>query len=196
MISSGDIVSVQEAAGRSRKGESSTTTTTTGVVYRVHEGKIILAFKDELPEDLKDRCSIYKMANEVTYERMKKAMDLLEKFANDGTANSMPILQTLFSKKSVPSFSPSRQVVEYYDDSLNPSQREAVEFALSAREVALIHGPPGTGKTHTCVELIRQLVKRGERVLVCGPSNISVDNLVDRLSKTKLDIVRVGHRKN
>ncbi len=59
----------------------------------------------------------------------------------------------------------------------------------------ILDGPPGTGKTHTCVELIRQLVKRGERVLVCGPSNISVDNIVDRLSKSRLDIVRVGHRK-
>ena len=83
--------------------------------------------------------------------------------------------------------------ITFYDESLNDSQKEAVRFALSASHLALIHGPPGTGKTFTCVEVIRQLVKRGDRVLVCGPSNLSVDNLVERLAKCKLDLIRIGH---
>jgi DNA polymerase alpha-associated DNA helicase A len=64
--------------------------------------------------------------------------------------------------------------VNFLDPTLNPSQQEAVRFALAAEQVALIHGPPGTGKTFTLVELIRQLVLQKKRILVCGPSNISV----------------------
>ncbi len=48
-------------------------------------------------------------------------------------------------------------------------------------ELALIHGPPGTGKTTTIVELIIQSVQRGERVLAVAPSNIAIDNIAERL---------------
>ena len=67
------------------------------------------------------------------------------------------------------------------DGALNPSQQEAVRFALFARDVAVLHGPPGTGKTTAVVELIRQAVRRGEKVLACAPSNLAVDNLLERL---------------
>lgn len=60
----------------------------------------------------------------------------------------------------------------FLDGSLNDSQRQAVKFVLEG-ELGLIWGPPGTGKTQTVVEVIRQLVARGERVLVCGGSNLS-----------------------
>ena len=76
---------------------------------------------------------------------------------------------------------------------LNPPQRAAVEFALAAKDVAIIHGPPGTGKTTTVVELIRQLVARGETVLVCAPSNHAVDNLLDKLLAVGELPVRLGH---
>ncbi|KAL8673970.1 MAG: hypothetical protein Q9168_001613 [Polycauliona sp. 1 TL-2023] len=83
--------------------------------------------------------------------------------------------------------------LDFFDPTLNESQREAIQFALASREVALIHGPPGTGKTYTLIEIILQLVKRSQRILVCGPSNISVDNIVERLAPHKVPIVRLGH---
>src|SRR5699024_6079573 len=83
--------------------------------------------------------------------------------------------------------------VEFVDPTLNDSQKEAIRFALASSDIALIHGPPGTGKTHTLIELITQMVKRNLRVLVCGPSNISVDNIVERLAPNKIPVVRIGH---
>ena len=83
--------------------------------------------------------------------------------------------------------------IDWVNPSLNDSQKTAIRFALASREVALIHGPPGTGKSHSVTELILQLLKRKLRILVCGPSNISVDNLVERLSPHKVPMVRVGH---
>lgn len=56
---------------------------------------------------------------------------------------------------------------------------------MNSQEIALIWGPPGTGKTQTLVEIVRLLVKEGKRVLVCGASNLAVDNLVERLAGWK-----------
>jgi superfamily I DNA and/or RNA helicase len=79
------------------------------------------------------------------------------------------------------------------DAGLNDSQRQAVAFALSAKDVAVLHGPPGTGKTTTVVELIRQAVRLGRRVLVCAPSNLAVDNVIERLLTVGENVVRLGH---
>jgi ATP-dependent RNA/DNA helicase IGHMBP2 len=79
------------------------------------------------------------------------------------------------------------------DKNLNPSQVAAVEHALSAEDFAIIHGPPGTGKTTTVVELVRQAVARGERVLVCAPSNLGVDNVLERLIRAGENAIRLGH---
>jgi ATP-dependent RNA/DNA helicase IGHMBP2 len=76
---------------------------------------------------------------------------------------------------------------------LNAPQQAAVRFALSARDMALIHGPPGTGKTTTVVELIRCAVRRGEKVLACAGSNIAVDNMLERLVAAGERAVRLGH---
>lgn len=76
---------------------------------------------------------------------------------------------------------------------LDDSQIEAVSHALSADHFAIIHGPPGTGKTTTIVELIRQSIRRGERVLACAPSNLAVDNLLERLLAAGEKAIRVGH---
>lgn len=76
---------------------------------------------------------------------------------------------------------------------LNDSQQQAIQFALSALDIAIIHGPPGTGKTTTVVEFIRQATARGETVLACAPSNTAVDNLLERLVAVDQDVVRLGH---
>ena len=86
-----------------------------------------------------------------------------------------------------------QEPIPFTDPTLNDSQKEAIRFALAANDVVLIHGPPGTGKTHTLIELILQLVRTGSRILVCGPSNVSVDNIVERLAPNKVPVVRIGH---
>lgn len=63
------------------------------------------------------------------------------------------------------------------------SQKNAISKALSSKNVFLLHGPPGTGKTTTVVEIILQEVKRGSKVLACAASNIAVDNIVERLAR-------------
>jgi DNA polymerase alpha-associated DNA helicase A len=105
-----------------------------------------------------------------------------------------------------PSSHRSLSSLEFYDQNLNQSQKDAVKFCLEAPEVACIHGPPGTGKTHTLIEIIRQLTvvapanNQAKRVLVCGASNLSVDNILERLvalpnrdSGAKLKVTRIGH---
>jgi superfamily I DNA and/or RNA helicase len=79
------------------------------------------------------------------------------------------------------------------DDNLNEAQIQAVELGVAAQDIAIIHGPPGTGKTTTVVELIRQAVRRGERVLACAPSNLAVDNLLQRLIASGEKTIRIGH---
>lgn len=76
---------------------------------------------------------------------------------------------------------------------LNESQRAAIRFALTAEDVAIIHGPPGTGKTTSVVEFIRQAAASGQKVLACAPSNTAVDNLLERLAAAGSRVVRVGH---
>lgn len=77
---------------------------------------------------------------------------------------------------------------------LNPSQQAAVEKILAAQDLAIVHGPPGTGKTTTLVQAIRALVQRDKGpVLVCAPSNTAVDLLSERLSDTGLNVLRVGN---
>lgn len=87
-----------------------------------------------------------------------------------------------------------------FDEALDEKQRAAVDAALRSGDIALIHGPPGTGKTRTLVEVVRQRVARGERVLCAAPSNTAVDNLGIRLAQiapavgqAPLRAVRLGH---
>ncbi|GAA5907584.1 hypothetical protein JCM8208_000009 [Rhodotorula glutinis] len=169
------------------------------VVYRTTATKITLAV-DEPPDDfiLPDRIQIVKVANPTTFIRqaffLNRALRQLD-------APLSPLLAVLLGqqKPSVAQRGPDDPLPSFIDDNLNESQREAVEFALSSEEVALLWGPPGTGKTHTLVEIIRQLVQSGKRVLVCGASNLAVDNILARLSvphpnfHKPIPLTRVGH---
>lgn len=130
-------------------------------------------------------------------DRMNQTMTRLQKFSEQEYTPFMRVLFGQASPTPLPSDlnDPSNPLhkLEWNDPSLNDSQKEAIRFALASREVALIHGPPGTGKTHTLIELILQLLKQKLRLLVCGPSNISVDNIVERLASHKVPMVRLGH---
>jgi len=76
---------------------------------------------------------------------------------------------------------------------LNPEQAAALDLSDRALDLALVHGPPGTGKTTVLVEVIRRAAARGEPVLAAAPSNLAVDNLLERLLEAGVDGVRVGH---
>lgn len=134
-----------------------------------------------------------KLANDITFKRLQHTMSTLQKMQ---TSEHSTLTQVLFGLASPTLPTSSHDLpadIEWHDASMNDSQKDAIRFALAAREVALIHGPPGTGKTHTLIELILQLLDRDQRILVCGPSNISVDNIVERLSHYKVPMVRLGH---
>lgn len=76
---------------------------------------------------------------------------------------------------------------------LNESQNESVRKVIAAMDVAVVHGPPGTGKTTTLVEAIIETLQRETQVLVCAPSNVAVDWISEQLSKRGLNVLRIGN---
>ena len=89
-----------------------------------------------------------------------------------------------------------KEELQYYNKGLNESQKLAIRRCLASRDVSMIHGPPGTGKTTTVVEMILQAIDNQKtKVLACAPSNIAVDNMMERVHEAnpKLKIVRIGH---
>ncbi|PPQ95376.1 hypothetical protein CVT26_008221 [Gymnopilus dilepis] len=185
-----------------------------GVVYKVSDTRIVIAIDSSESSsedlDLPERCRVVKLANSVTYDRMDKAMDQLEKIvlpSGDGKTIGQlnDLIQVLLGMKPP---SPKQKIdnIPFFDETLNESQKAAIKFCLESPEVACIHGPPGTGKTHTLIEIIRQLTTetsinpKPKRVLVCGASNLSVDNILERLlalpvigKAQRLKVTRIGH---
>ena len=78
-------------------------------------------------------------------------------------------------------------------DGLNQPQQEALGKAVASQDIAIIHGPPGTGKTTTLVKVIQEVLRREAQVLVCAPSNAAVDLLADKLSAAGQSVLRLGH---
>ena len=76
---------------------------------------------------------------------------------------------------------------------LNDTQNRAVRQVVAAMDVAIVHGPPGTGKTTTLVEAIIETLQREEQVLVCAPSNAAVDWISEQLSKRSVNVLRIGN---
>lgn len=196
-VRSGDIVLVSgQPAGSARKSDVRELERkgVRGVVVKVQKASLCVAVDEEGGRDepaLAGRVWAVKLADEVTHRRMSQAMEKLRDMTEPEYST---FIRVLFGIERPSPVSMDVDEPEWFDPTLNGSQKDAIRFALASREIALIHGPPGTGKTHTLVELILQLVKAGQRVLVCGPSNISVDNLVERLSRHKLpSMLRVGH---
>lgn len=135
--------------------------------------------------------------DEVARQRQRIAMERARSAAGDRLAR----LREVLIGNEQPSFRPapkrpvheSTDTIQWLDPHLNDSQREAIRLALTADDLAVIHGPPGTGKTTTVVELIRQAIRRGEKVLACAPSNLAVDNLLERLVAAGERAIRIGH---
>lgn len=196
IIRAGDIVRIEEQPAGSTKKAALTEARRNGaegVVSKVSDDKLTVALNHEDAEvpSTNGRVWIIKLANSITYDRMIKSMDQLLKKPDKTTGLARILLG--HSSPSPPLPVTSLSDFSFFDTSLNQSQQEAVKHSLLSSELALIHGPPGTGKTYTLIEVIRQLVKLKKRVLVCGPSNISVDNIVERLATTGVPLVRIGH---
>ena len=76
---------------------------------------------------------------------------------------------------------------------LNATQEEAVNLVLRSKDVAIVHGPPGTGKTTTLVEAIREALMRENQVLVCAQSNMAVDWISEKLVDRGINVLRIGN---
>ncbi|KGO48656.1 hypothetical protein PEX1_002750 [Penicillium expansum] len=208
----GDVVRVSDIAGAGKKvggkdkdkeKDKDAEKGVEGVVTRTGDRAVWIAFgrqggggmskeDDEAVEELwGKKLWAIKLANDVTYRRMRQTMEKMVKMPETEYSHFMRVAfgHTTPLQLDTEACGP----VEFTDPTLNDSQKDAIRFALASRDIALIHGPPGTGKTHTLIELILQFVQRKKRVLVCGPSNVSVDNIVERLAPKKVPVVRIGH---
>ena len=130
-------------------------------------------------------------ADEVTRRRLMAAVTLVK-----DSKGRLGHLRNISVGETQPEFGgderANKKPIEFKTE-LNESQQAAVQFCLQANDAAIVHGPPGTGKTTTVIELIIQAVARGDRVLACAPSNTAVDNLLERLVAAGQRVVRLGH---
>ncbi len=123
--------------------------------------------------------------DERTFQEMKKALELVAKASNNRLADLRDVLLGKIKASS-------QQLPPITIEHLNESQNKAINNIVSAEDVWLVHGPPGTGKTTTLIEAITIVAKQEGQVLVCAPSNAAVDLLTERLSE-KLNVVRLGN---
>jgi len=154
-----------------------------GVVTSINRKSVQVAV-NEWPEA--ERLRIDLSPDEITRKRMLNAL----KRAKDARGRTKELRDILLGERDL-SFKVEEECD--FEADLNDSQQAAIRFALSASDVAIIHGPPGTGKTTTIVELICQAVAKGQKVLACAPSNTAVDNLLEKLVDTRQKVVRLGH---
>ncbi|KAJ3850391.1 P-loop containing nucleoside triphosphate hydrolase protein [Lentinula lateritia] len=203
-LRTGDLARIEANITTKSKRQASTDTkdsTVEGVVYKVSDTRIVLAVDSEDDLGLPERCRLVKLANSITYDRMDHAIEHLEKtIKGEKDTELTPLIKVLMGMMP-PSPLNKLEDISFFDEFLNPSQKEAIRFCLESPEVACIHGPPGTGKTHTLIEIIRQLASTSsKRILVCGASNLSVDNILERLlalpvsdESPRLRVTRIGH---
>ena len=160
-----------------------------GVVFERSEASIKVAL-GSISDDMADHETwrLDLSSDEVSSKRQRAALLRAKSAQGDRLAE----LRDVLMGRRPPQFGPHDDQPDI-DTGLNQTQRQAVRFALSARDVALIHGPPGTGKTTTVVEVIRRGVRRGQKVLACAPSNMAVDNIFERLVAAGERAVRLGH---
>lgn len=126
---------------------------------------------------------------QVTYQRGARALRaLLEARPSSETGR---LARTVFGELREERL--RERAIDWFDQTLNDEQRAAVSGALHVEPIVFVHGPPGTGKTRTLVELVRQFRAEGKSVLVCAASNAAVDNICERLIAAEVELVRLGH---
>ncbi|HEX7479205.1 MAG TPA: AAA domain-containing protein [Polyangiales bacterium] len=165
-----------------------------GIVARVGRGRLGIAVDADYAEFLDHGAfQLDREAPEITFERGARAIARLRDAPKQSDA---AVVRELLFGDAEPVHTRQEAPLhdaDFLDRGLNESQRSAVQFALDAHTLALIHGPPGTGKTRTLVEIVRQALRRGERVLVTAASNTAVDNLAERLIEAGVPLLRLGH---
>jgi len=146
---------------------------------------------DELPDWTRDgKLGIDLLFDDNSYTEMFNALRLAP--AVDEKTDKGRLIGVLTGEKS-PAFQEMDQDALWKTD-LNPSQQAAVKKILAANELAIVHGPPGTGKTTTLVQAIKALLKKeGGPILVTAPSNTAVDLLSEKLSDEGLNVLRIGN---
>jgi ATP-dependent RNA/DNA helicase IGHMBP2 len=155
---------------------------TRGVVVRADRKRLIVIF-DEPPEiDRDGRVDLILQSDTVTIARLRQGLDRATR-AEGPSARLIEILLGVRAPRPI-----SDQELAFFDGSLNDDQREAARRAVLTDDIALVHGPFGTGKTTVLVEVVRQAVDRGERVLCLTASNAAVDHLAISLLERDPDL--------
>ncbi|MCJ8163542.1 AAA domain-containing protein [Pontibacter sp. E15-1] len=159
-----------------------------GVIVGLRRNKVLLATnKEDLPEWIDDgRLGIDLTFDEMSYREMEIAM----KKTLDAHKTRLAELRDILLGDV-----PAAFTSEAMDNIplLNPSQNEAVRKIVQAKDVAIIHGPPGTGKTTTLVQAILKSLETQRRLLVTAPSNTAVDLLTEKLATAGVNVIRIGN---
>lgn len=159
-----------------------------GVINYVKQSSMMVTLQvDELPDWMQgSRLGVDLLFDEASYREMEYA---LKKVISPVDRRVQELAEVLLGDK-VPQVLPLQLPVKPH---LNFSQNQACELIANAQDVAVVHGPPGTGKTTTLIEAIQDSVMAQESVLVCAPSNAAVDLLVEKLVDRGIETLRIGH---
>ena len=160
-----------------------------GVVHFVREDTMQIIFGQSFLPDwvFKSSIAILPEFDEKSYREMESVLKTLK---NTHKGRIQHFKEILFGDK-LPVFSLLKD--EVLNPLLNNSQNDAINHIISAKDISIIHGPPGTGKTTTLVSAIARLCDIEYQVLVCAPSNTAVDLLTERISKKGINVVRLGN---
>ena len=159
-----------------------------GVIVGLRRNKIMLATsKEDLPDWIEEgHLGIDLTFDEMSYREMEFAM----KKVIEAYKTRLAELRDVLLGDAPPRFT-DVQVADI--PSLNPSQNEAVRKIAQAKDIAIIHGPPGTGKTTTLVQAILKTLETQKRLLVTAPSNTAVDLLTEKLANEGVNVIRIGN---